>query len=438
MILHGNSRAGASDLAQHLLRDDENDHVKVHQVRGFMAEDVEGAFQEIDALSRATRCKKFMFSLSLSPPKEANCTDKDFESAIDKAEKELGLTGQPRVIVFHEKGDQRDRHAHAVWSRIDGEEMKAIPLPYNKMKMRDVSRELYIQHGWDMPRGLINTAERNPLNYTLEEYQQAKRNGKDARQVKAAIQDSWALSDSPSALSNALNERGFKLAKGDRRGFVAVDSNGEIYSLPKWIGVKTKDVRDRIGKDYTLKSTDETKAEIAEEMKGKMLQYAFELRSKNDLRKQDAKEQRAELVEKQRTERVDTQKAIETRQIEEAQARQEKYRHGLKGLWDWMRGENSRVRKENELEASAAKKRDQFENDELVQKQKQQREWTLHRQNLQKESLQNQHREVAEDHNKYSAMEEASREARREEFMNKRLAESQQQPSQTRDIEPEI
>ncbi len=438
MILHGNSRAGASELAHHLLRDDENDQVTVHQVRGFMAEDVEGAFQEIDALSRATRCKKFMFSLSLSPPKDANCTDKDFESAIDRAEKELGLSGQPRVIVFHEKGEHRDRHAHAVWSRIDTEHMKAIPLPYNKMKMRDVSRELYIQHKWDMPRGLINTEERNPLNYSLEEYQQAKRNGKDVRHIKAAFQDSWALSDSPAALYNALNERGFKLAKGDRRGFVAVDSNGEIYSLPKWIGVKTKAVRERIGKDYELKSTDETKAEIAQEMKAKMLQYAFELKAKNDLRKRDAKDQRSELVKEQREERTETKAAIEARQLQEAQARQEKFRHGLKGLWDWMRGENARIKQENILEASHTAKRDQLQQEELIERQRKQREWMLRRQNLQKETLREQHREVVEDHNKYKEMEEASREERREEFKRRRRVSAQRQPTQSRGIEPEI
>ncbi len=50
-------------------------------------------------------------------------------------------------------------------------------MPFNRLKMRDVSRELFIEHGWDVPRGLINAQERNPLNYTLEQYQQAKRAG---------------------------------------------------------------------------------------------------------------------------------------------------------------------------------------------------------------------------------------------------------------------
>ena len=162
MILHGNSRGGARDLAIHLMRDVSNDHVELYQVRGFMSDDLFEALDEVDALSRGTRCEKFLFSLSLSPPKDAHVRAEDFEKAIDKAEEALGLLGQPRAIVFHEKGDQRDRHAHAVWSRIDSSQMKAIPLPYNRMRLRQVSRELFVERGWDVPRGLIDRSERNP------------------------------------------------------------------------------------------------------------------------------------------------------------------------------------------------------------------------------------------------------------------------------------
>ena len=51
MILHGNARAGARALALHLMRTDENEHVDVYEVSGFMAEDVLGALREIEAQS---------------------------------------------------------------------------------------------------------------------------------------------------------------------------------------------------------------------------------------------------------------------------------------------------------------------------------------------------------------------------------------------------
>ena len=51
MILKASQRAGAKALAIHLLREDENDHVQVHEIRGFIADDVVGAFREAYAIS---------------------------------------------------------------------------------------------------------------------------------------------------------------------------------------------------------------------------------------------------------------------------------------------------------------------------------------------------------------------------------------------------
>ncbi|SCX54398.1 hypothetical protein SAMN05720354_11439 [Nitrosospira sp. Nsp1] len=51
-----------------------------------------------------------------------------FEQAIERAEEKLGLNGQPRAIVFHEKNGRR--HCHAVWSRIKMDEMKAVQLSF--------------------------------------------------------------------------------------------------------------------------------------------------------------------------------------------------------------------------------------------------------------------------------------------------------------------
>lgn len=156
MILVGNQRGGGRDLANHLMKS-ENERVEVAELRGFIADDLDGAFQESYAISRGTRCKQFLFSLSLNPPKDAEVSNEAFLDAIDRAESRLGLSGQPRAVVFHEKrggnGTLR-RHAHAVWSRINVEEMKAVHLSKSHEKLQAVARELYLEHGWTMPRGL--------------------------------------------------------------------------------------------------------------------------------------------------------------------------------------------------------------------------------------------------------------------------------------------
>ncbi len=123
MILKGNQRGGAKDLALHLMKE-ENEHVEVFQLRGFASENLMGSLSEAYAVSRGTRCKQFLFSLSLNPPPQENVKTEDFVGAIESVEKSLGLTGQPRAIVFHEKEGRR--HAHVIWSRIDIEKMKAV------------------------------------------------------------------------------------------------------------------------------------------------------------------------------------------------------------------------------------------------------------------------------------------------------------------------
>src|SRR5690606_32007004 len=135
LILKGSQRAGGRQLAAHLLRTDENEHVEVHELRGFMADDLHGAFQEAYAASKGTRAKQPFFSLSLNPPANENVPTEIFEDAIDRVEQRLGLAGQPRAVVFHEKDGRR--HAHAVWSRIDTDAMKAVNLPHYKVKLRD-------------------------------------------------------------------------------------------------------------------------------------------------------------------------------------------------------------------------------------------------------------------------------------------------------------
>ncbi|MEM8579694.1 MAG: hypothetical protein AAGF50_00665 [Pseudomonadota bacterium] len=121
MILKASERGYAANLATHLMNTQDNEHVELHELRGFVADDLHGAFKEVDAISRGTRCKNFLFSLSLSPPQQESVPAEVFEAAIEQIEQRLGLRGQPRAIVFHKKEGRR--HAHAVWSRIDATEM---------------------------------------------------------------------------------------------------------------------------------------------------------------------------------------------------------------------------------------------------------------------------------------------------------------------------
>jgi hypothetical protein len=209
MILKASQRGGGKQLALHLLKTEENEHMEVHEVKGFVSDDIVGAMKEAYAVSKGTKCKQFLFSVSLNPPPNEKVEVGVFEKALGRIEEETGLTGHPRVVVFHEKEGRR--HAHVVWSRIDTDTMKAVNLSYFKLKLRDISRELYFDNDWQMPRGLMNSGERDPRKFTLDEWQQAKRAGWNAGELKAAVQDCWAVSDSKAAFEQALKLRGLTL-----------------------------------------------------------------------------------------------------------------------------------------------------------------------------------------------------------------------------------
>jgi hypothetical protein len=68
MILVGNQRGGAKNLALHLLKE-ENEYVEVHEIRGFNSQNLASALKEADAISRATRCKQYLFFFE---PQSAN------------------------------------------------------------------------------------------------------------------------------------------------------------------------------------------------------------------------------------------------------------------------------------------------------------------------------------------------------------------------------
>lgn len=364
MILQGSQRGGARDLALHLLKD-ENEHIDVHELRGFMSDDLVSALKEAEIISKGTKAKQFLFSLSLNPPANENVSTEDFKNAIGKVEKELGLLDQPRAIAFHEKNGRR--HCHAVWSRINVQEMKAIPLPYTKLKLKEISKELYLEHGWEMPRGFIDRQNRDPNNYSLAQWQQAQRIGKHPKEIKQALQDAWAVSDDRPSFEAALKGRGYHLAKGDRRGFVAMDSACEPYSVSKkWVGVKAQEVRNKLGDSETLLSVEQTRAKIAKNMHRHLQDLKTHRGDKIDARKKLIRDKLTILVSQQQHERDNQKQAHEQRWQLETHKRQALFNTGIKGLVDRVTGQYRKLQKQNERESYLAMQRDQSEKDNLI------------------------------------------------------------------------
>lgn len=412
MILKGNQRAGGAQMAKHLLNSGHNEHVKVHEVSGFIASDVLGALNEAYALSKGTKCKQFMYALSLSPPEEEKVPVAVFENALERIEKKLGLEGQPRVVVFHEKEGRR--HAHCVWSRIDTENMKAINISHPKLKLKDIAISLYKEHGWKMPEGFRDKSRKNPLNYSRAEWQQALRIGRKPDDIKRELQECWAVSDSKGSFESALQEIGYTLAQGDRRGFVAVDVHGEVYSLTRQLGQKKKVLSDRLGSPDDLP----TVSDVQTAMKGRLSRlfkgFSDELQLQHELESGPLEAAKNNMVERHQAGRKRLDEVQKKRWHAEELKRAARIRSGFKGLWDKINGRYWKNRKRNEYEAWLAHSRDQKEQEDLISAQLQERQNLQTQINLLREKQEEERKELFRDLSHAQGLEEKKTSQKRE------------------------
>ncbi|MBV9825331.1 MAG: hypothetical protein JO001_06620 [Alphaproteobacteria bacterium] len=258
MVIKGNARGGPADLAKHLQRRDTNERVEILQLRGVAALDLAGALREMDAFGAGLRTTRTLYHASINVPAHERLTPEQRAQAIDRLEAALGLTGQPRVVVEHEKhgrGGDRRVHCHVVWSRADLEHMRAIRCDHNFRTHELVARALERDFGHvrvqgvhverDGPNGeRIIRPDRTPSH---GEMQQAQRSGVDPQTMRAEITALWRATDSGKSFAAALEQHGYVLARGDRRDFVIVDRHGEVHSLARRIeGARAADVRARL------------------------------------------------------------------------------------------------------------------------------------------------------------------------------------------------
>jgi hypothetical protein len=248
MILKGSQRANGADLATHLMQALENETVEIAQTYGTVATDLHGAFAEMEATAAGTNAKNYLYSLSINP--SAPLSREQYFEAIVIIEDGLGLTGQPRAVVFHVK-DARE-HCHVVWSKIDAVNMKAIHMAYDHSKLCDLSCILACKYGLDLPPGLKAWEEKRPfekpyLEASTAENAIAKETGITPAQREAEITGAYDSADSPKAFQVALTHAGYILARGDKRRYVVVDRFAKVHSLTRYIkGHTAKTIKNRL------------------------------------------------------------------------------------------------------------------------------------------------------------------------------------------------
>lgn len=238
MIIKGGSRAGPKQLARHLARTDTNEQVRVLEMQ-WGGDSLGAAFRDWQTLAAGTKGSKGLYHANIDPALGYHMTPDQWTRAVDVLEKELGLEGQPRAVVMHEKHGRQ--HIHVVWARTDIDSMKMRSDSYNYDAHERASLALEREFGHEQVPGKHAKRDREAqpepprAEFNHAEWQQAERAKADPRALKAEITNLFERSDNPQAFQAALDDAGYILATGDRRALVIVDREGQAKSLARQI-----------------------------------------------------------------------------------------------------------------------------------------------------------------------------------------------------------
>ena len=127
----------------------------------------------------------------------------------------------------------------------------AIHDSYNYRRHEEAAREIEETFGL---RPVASTLTRDKENVPRVERRpddwesfRAQESKIDPQAMKVELTELWQHSDSGPAFAAALEERGYILARGDRRDFCVIDRAGDEHSLGRRLsGVKAAEIRSRM------------------------------------------------------------------------------------------------------------------------------------------------------------------------------------------------
>lgn len=261
MIINSTQRGAAGEWSKHLLKPDDNETIRVVEIRGLAARDLHGALIEMDAQRLGTRIKNSLFCVVMRPPNGFAAKETDFRYAMKRIQEIYPeIKGQPYAIVEHMKDG--GLHWHVTWSRVKNG--RAIDLAFTRNRLTELAGEMFERIGLEAPEGIKNFKSDRPSrasekNLPRAAAQQAKRMGFDAEQIRETVTEAWSATNTIPGFIGRMEDVGLYLAQGDRRGFVLIHHTGAVFSLSKFSGAKAKDIRARLGSPDQYRTVQQVK-----------------------------------------------------------------------------------------------------------------------------------------------------------------------------------
>jgi hypothetical protein len=244
VIIKGGSHSGRG-LGAYLFQA-KNERAELWGIRGVIPgqtlTEAIGTWQGL-AYTTSQQCEKPLYHAQLNPDRPLS--REEWDKTFATFEQEMGLENQPRAVIFHcYKGRE---HVHLVYSRI--ENGRAISDSWNYLHHEKASRDIEKTLGLEHTQGALyqrNGASRPERRPDEKQTEQGKRTKQDPKAIKAEVSELYASTANGGDFVKALDEAGYTLARGDKRGYVIVDEAGGVHNLNRVAGVKVAELRDHL------------------------------------------------------------------------------------------------------------------------------------------------------------------------------------------------
>lgn len=243
----------------------------------------------------------YTYSINYEDTLDKPSKDQMIQDAIDTFEK-FGFSDHQ--ATFTEHTDTKHPHVHVMVNMISPTDGRIHVPSWSKLKSSDWALQKELEQGLiTSPQRVENSARRKRGEFVKYKEKPHHR--------KVLIQKLYERSDNGKAFQAALEDRGFTLCRGDRRGWVLVDDAGKIHSLSRQLDKEQrKTYQDKLKslQDVPLarEASHERKQQNVEPTKTAQLQPEFNTASNDNVHE----EQKPEPIYDREQDEIDRQNAM--------------------------------------------------------------------------------------------------------------------------------
>ncbi len=191
------------------------------------------------SLSGRKSSNKPVYSFSIAWQPEQNPDPDHMKELAFDALEVLGLKDHEAVMVAHQ--DTAHPHVHVITNLVHPQTGKTLRPQNDRLRFSIWAEEYEKEHG------KIYCEERVINNEKRRQGQKAKHRETKIDQA-LIMQNLYNQAQDAESFQKALEEKGWTLAQGDRRGFVLVNEAGKIVSLSRQLkSQRAKDIKERLG-----------------------------------------------------------------------------------------------------------------------------------------------------------------------------------------------